>query len=137
MLHGACQAGGAPETELPVQAFKGHAVFVWKENSVYQFAWLPDTNVLISRKLVAEKPPVTENRVTAHIPKMKGLDQFVKLFLIENPHSATFMDNQHSPMRPRAEFSDLVDRLSALAKENGVEIQFLDSGNNSGTAGGF
>jgi hypothetical protein len=137
MFNSTCQACGAPEVELPVKAFKGHVIFVWKENSIYQFAWLYDTDALIPRERVAGTMPVTECMVEANLDKMKGLNQFIKIFLIENPRSAAFMDDHHSPMRPGEEFSDLIERLSALAEKNNVEIHFLDSHNNKGTGGGF
>ncbi|MDR2709868.1 MAG: hypothetical protein LBB65_00750 [Burkholderiales bacterium] len=53
-----CQAAcGEAGSNFEARAFKGHAVFVWKESSGYSFAWLPDTNALVPRERVSAAPP--------------------------------------------------------------------------------
>jgi hypothetical protein len=136
-INSPCHAEDMQEIALPVRAFKGHAVFIWKEKSLYQFAWLLDTNALIQRRYIAKTTPVFESAVEANMNKMKGLNQFMRIYFVENPHSPTFIDDNHDPMQPREEFSDLVDRLSDLAKKNEINIFFIDSHNNKKGPGGF
>ena len=137
MINCTCNAKDTHEVDLHVKAFKWYAVFVWKEKSIYQFVWHVDTNVLIERKIISKKVPVNEHEVEENMNKMKGLENSMKVFFIENPHSSTFIDDKHDPMRPREEFSDLVDRLSDLAKINEIDIIFLDSHNTKNVSWGF
>ena len=109
------------------EAFKGHAVFVWKKSSSYSFAWRGDTNALISRKLVSNTPQISECIVIKRIKMMKGFKQLMKLFLIKDPHSHNFTDINFNPMASRDDFLDLISRLETLAEENQVELTIRDS----------
>jgi hypothetical protein len=118
---------------LPTDAFKGHAVFVWKEGGGYLFVWLLDTDMLIDRKRVAKQEPiVTEAMIVAHINRLKdmGKKQFIRFIFVENPKNPSFLDESHYPMRPEEEFSDLIDKLRTLAEGSIIIINFQGALNN-------
>jgi hypothetical protein len=70
--------------------------------------------------------PVSECVTKKWMKKMKGLEQSIFFYFIENPHTHSFLDEQHSPMRPREEFSDLIERLKVLVQENEIALTFKD-----------
>jgi signal transduction histidine kinase len=127
MTSSICSAQCVPNSvDLPLEAFKGHAVFVWKEETSYSFIWTLATDALIPRKEVAVQPKVDACTVMKQMEKMKGLEQFIFLHLIENPYTASFLDVRHNPMRPREEFSDLIERLAEIVRENEIYFYVRD-----------
>ena len=108
-------------------AFKGHAVFVWKNPSGYSFVWLADRNALIPRKEVSSAQQVSECIVTERINKLKGLKQTMKLFIIKDPHTHDFKNINFNPMALKEDFLDLLSRLETLAEENQVMFISHDS----------
>ena len=131
-----CNEGEGDVNFYP-EAFKGHAVFVWKESSSYSFAWRGDTNALISRKLVSNTPQISECIVINRIKMMKGFKQLMKLFLIKDPHSHNFTDINFNPMASRDDFLDLIRRLETLAEENEVRLLIEDSKSYESVQDGF
>ena len=134
MTNDICHADCTQEALLPLDAFKGHAVFVWKEEGSYLFTWILDKNMLISREEVAKNTPVmTECIIMKQIKKMRasGKKQFIRFVTIENPKLSSFLDKAHNPKRPEEEFHDLIARLRAMPETNDgiVEIQFSGSDN--------
>jgi hypothetical protein len=118
---------------LPTDAFKGHAVFVWKEGGSYLFVWLFDTDMLIDRKRVAKQEPiVTEATIVAHINRLKdmGKKQFIRFIFIEDPKNPSFLDESRYPMRPKEEFSDLIDKLRTLTERSIIITDFQGALNN-------
>ena len=118
-------------------AFKGHAVFVWKTPFSYSFAWLAGRDAWISRKAVSNTQQVSECVVTERIKKLKGLKQTIRLFLIEDPHSDNFKNKNNNSMSSKGDFLDLINRLEALTEENQVEFIIHDSQNYKSTPEGF
>jgi hypothetical protein len=126
MMCSDCNAQCADKADVAPTAFKGHAVFAWKEASSYLFIWLPATNALIPRKRVATWHQDAECIVSKQMKKMKGLKQTMTFYFIENPRSPSFLNKDHNPMRPKEEFSDLIERLNVLAQENEINLIFRD-----------
>jgi hypothetical protein len=118
---------GEEKMNFYADAFKGHAVFVWKEISNYSFAWLPGKNALTPRKSVSNAQKISECIVIERMKKMKGLKQTIFLFLIEDPHSYNFINKNHNPMASKDDFVDLLDRLEMLAKDNQISFRVYDS----------
>jgi hypothetical protein len=118
---------GETDMEFYPDAFKGHAVFVWKKSPSYSFAWLADRDVLISRKEVSSAQQVSECLVMERIKKMKGLKQTIRLVFINDPYSPRFINENYDPMAMKDDFLDLINRLEVLAEENQVNLIIHDS----------
>jgi hypothetical protein len=141
MTNNICHAGCTQEAALPLDAFKGHIVFVWKEDASYFFTWMRDKNALISREeLVKNTPVVAECVIIRQIKKMRdlGKKQFIKFVTIENPKFSSFLDKEHKPRRYEEEFHDLISRLRSMPETNDgvIEIRF-SSADNAKLSNGF
>jgi hypothetical protein len=127
-----CQAGlhcGAGYSSIPLvlNGFKGEEVYVWTEKGMLRFSIHPAKNAWTRRQDVAKHAATfTEQEILDLLKRSKEVDNIVFFIFIENPDNQSFLDLSHNPMRPREEFSALINEILASIESGKIKVFFSD-----------